>query len=604
MNRIAIMGVGMVGGALDRYFKTQNIQAGLFDPAKELSDPSVLREADVIFVAVPTPYYLDGSGFDDSFIRQAVETIPTPGKTIVLKSTILPGTTEHLQSMYPMHRFLFNPEFLTETTVDHDMQHPNRQIVGYTRESRRDAELVMGLLPHAPFEKIMPAREAELVKYVGNAFYSLKVAYANQMFDLCDRIGADYDRVKECVKAEPWMGTHHWEIFHKGYRGYGGKCLPKDTRAIAQLAERHGIDLSLLRQAESYNNALSESQGIDIRWEEGSPAKHEAVTPESTDKNRQSDSHNTFQFIQEPKMYLVTGGAGFIGSHVVDALIAEGHRVRVVDNFSSGKREQVHPRAELFEADIADLESIRPAFVGVHGVFHLAARPSVPYSVEYPIESAQTNVMGTLNVLTAARDAGVRRVVYSASSSAYGTNEPPHRPDMTPEPLSPYAIQKHMGERFAEQFSHHYGLETVSLRYFNVYGPRMNDEGAYVPVFALFLRQYRAGEPLTIFGDGEQTRDFTHVHDVARANLMAMHSPTVGRGEVLNVGGGQVPTSINAIARMFGARVVNLPPRAGDIKHSQADISLTTELIGWTPRIRFDEGLRSYLRGQGIEPSI
>lgn len=271
------MGTGMVGGALDRYFKTQNVQTGLYDPPKGLSDVEVLRGADVIFLAVPTPYYLDGTGFDDSFMRAAIEAIPVPGKTIVLKSTITPGTTEKFQALYPQHRILFNPEFLTETTADFDMQFPKRQIVGYTPESRRDAELVMGLLPRAPFEKIVSAKDAEMVKYFGNAFYALKVAYANQMFDLCQKMGVDYDTVKDCAKAEPMIvgdqRNTHLEIYHKGYRGYGGKCLPKDTRSIIQLAESLGIDLALLKEAEKYNNELQKSQGIDIQWKEGSPDK-------------------------------------------------------------------------------------------------------------------------------------------------------------------------------------------------------------------------------------------------------------------------------------------------------------------------------------------
>jgi UDPglucose 6-dehydrogenase len=275
MSEVAIVGAGMVGGALDRFFKTQNIAAGLYDPPKGFADPAVLGRADVIFIAVPTPYYLDGSGFDDSFLRAAIDAIPVPGKTVVLKSTIVPGTTDRFQELYPQHRILFNPEFLTETTVDFDMQHPNRQIIGYTPQSRKDAELVMGLLPRAPFEKIVQAKEAELVKYFGNALYALKVAYANQMYDLCQALGVDYEMVKDCAKAEPMVGTTHLEIFHKGYRGYGGKCLPKDTRSIIQQADRLGIDLSVLRAAETYNNDLGAAQGINIQWEEGSPKKSE-----------------------------------------------------------------------------------------------------------------------------------------------------------------------------------------------------------------------------------------------------------------------------------------------------------------------------------------
>lgn len=269
---IAIVGAGMVGGALDRYFKTKGIEVGIFDPPKGHHDIGVLEHADTIFIAVPTPYYFE-TGFDDTYIRAALNTIPVPGKTVVLKSTIQPGTTERLQALYPQHRILFNPEFLTETTVDHDMQFPTRQIVGYTPESRCDAEKVMGLLPRAPFEKITHAKVSELVKYFGNAFYALKVTYANQMYDVCSALGVDYDHVKECGQAEPWVGKNHLDIFHKGYRGYGGKCLPKDTRSIIQLAESLGVDLSVLKAAEAYNMELQKKQGIDVRWVEGSPEK-------------------------------------------------------------------------------------------------------------------------------------------------------------------------------------------------------------------------------------------------------------------------------------------------------------------------------------------
>ncbi len=273
MPRISIIGTGFVGAAVARYFQSKNIQTGLFDPPKGLNDASVLRDADVIFVAVPTPYYPD-TGFDDSFLRDALQSIPAPGKIVVLKSTILPGTTDKLQTLFPEHRILINPEFLTETRVDYDMQEPNRQILGYTTESRRDAEMVLDLLPRARFEKIVHARVAEIVKCLTNSFYALKVAYANQMYDLSQSMGIDYEHVKECIYAEPWLGNMHWEIFHKGYRGYGGKCIPKDMRSTIQLGNQLDVNLSLLKQAEEYNNRLCEKQGLDIRWEEGSPRKN------------------------------------------------------------------------------------------------------------------------------------------------------------------------------------------------------------------------------------------------------------------------------------------------------------------------------------------
>lgn len=295
-------------------------------------------------------------------------------------------------------------------------------------------------------------------------------------------------------------------------------------------------------------------------------------------------------------IYLVTGGAGFIGSHLCDLLLKEGHMVRVLDNFSTGKRENLREGVELFEADIRNAEAIKPAFVGVDGVFHLAAIPRVPYSVEFPVETSEINIMGTLNVLMTAKEAGVKRVVYSASSSAYG-DQPvmPLTPTMFPVPKSPYAIQKYVGEHFMRVFAELYGMETVSLRYFNVYGPRMANEGAYVTVIAIFLRQHSAGEVLTIEGDGEQSRSFTHATDVARANLLAMASSRVGKGEVLNVGGPE-EISVNKIASMIGGPTTHIAPRKGDVRRTMADISLTTQLLGWKPEVAFEEGMKGLLR--------
>jgi UDP-glucose 4-epimerase len=301
-----------------------------------------------------------------------------------------------------------------------------------------------------------------------------------------------------------------------------------------------------------------------------------------------------------PKRYLVTGGAGFIGSHLAEALLKAGHRVCVIDNLSTGKRERVPEGAEFVEADFTKLDEIAPHFAGVDGVFHVGALPRIPFSIEHPIPAAEANVMGTLNVFVAARDAGVKRVVYSASSSAYGAQEElPLRPDMPPNPLNPYALHKYIGEKIAEQFHRFYGMETVSLRYFNVYGPRMADEGAYVTVISHFKRQKKEGKPLQIHGDGEQTRDFTHVFDVVRANILAMESPNVGSGEVLNVGAGE-NWSINYIAERFGGPTEFVEGRKGEARHTKADPRLTTEKLGWKPEIRFPEGLGMILEEEGM----
>lgn len=289
-------------------------------------------------------------------------------------------------------------------------------------------------------------------------------------------------------------------------------------------------------------------------------------------------------------VYLVTGGAGFIGSHLVPALLAEGNHVRVLDNFSTGKREHVPKDAELFEADIRDLDSIRSAFQGVDGVFHMGALPRVQLSIENPVETHDVNVTGTLNVLLAARDAKVKRVVYSASSAAYGDQPSlPLHEDMKPNPKNPYGLQKYVGEEYAKIFSICFGLETVSLRYFNIYGPRLNFNGAYVSVIAVFLQQHKKGETLTIVGDGTQTRDFTFVEDVVRANMAAMKSAKVGKGDVINVGAG-ANQSVNYIAEQFGGQITHVPPRI-EPHDTLADIGKAKALLDWEPTVRFKDGL-------------
>lgn len=262
--RIGIMGLGMVGGAMFRYFeKLRGLVPGEtlfgYDPAKEGYDAlAPLQRADVVFIAVPTPYLTgeDGKvGFDLSCVRQAIAALEGE-KVVVIKSTVLPGATDRLQEEFPRHKILFNPEFLTEVTADQDMNYPDRQIVGTTPKSFNVAADIMHLLPMAPFERIMPAKEAEMVKYFGNTWFAAKVVFANQMYDLCQAVGAEYDVVKEAAAADKRIGRSHLEVFHKGYRGYGGKCLPKDTRALIELGDRLGVEMALLKRVEELNNAL------------------------------------------------------------------------------------------------------------------------------------------------------------------------------------------------------------------------------------------------------------------------------------------------------------------------------------------------------------
>lgn len=298
--------------------------------------------------------------------------------------------------------------------------------------------------------------------------------------------------------------------------------------------------------------------------------------------------------------FLVTGGAGFIGSHLVSRLLAEGQSVRILDNFSSGRRSNLETFAgqvEVIEGDLRNVSDCQKACAGVEVIFHEAAVPSVPRSVADPVTSHQANIDGTFNILLAARDAGCRRLVYAASSSAYGdVAELPKRETMRPLPLSPYAANKLVGEYYCQVFANCYNLETISLRYFNVFGPRQDPKSQYAAAIPAFVTSIMRGESPTIYGDGEQTRDFTYIDNVVQANLLASKAPGV-KGQVVNIACGQ-STSVNAIIREINTLLgTNVPPnyvpaRAGDVKHSLADITAAQELIGYQPLVQFDEGLR------------
>ena len=297
---------------------------------------------------------------------------------------------------------------------------------------------------------------------------------------------------------------------------------------------------------------------------------------------------------------LVTGGAGFIGGHLVERLVADGAEVRVLDDFSTGKEANlaaVRDDIELLREDLRDASAVARAVEGVEVVFHQGAIPSVPRSVEEPLRTHSVNVVGTLQLLEAARHAGVRRLVYAASSSAYGDTEVlPKVETMPADPLSPYAVQKYAGELHCRLYTQLYGLETVALRYFNIFGPRQDPESEYAAVIPRFACAALAGEPAQIYGDGGQTRDFTFVGDAVKANLLAADAERAP-GAVINVAGGR-RWSLNAlwdaIRQLVGVDLEanHLPPRQGDVRDSLADLSRARELLGYEPSVDLREGLR------------
>jgi UDPglucose 6-dehydrogenase len=253
-NRIGIIGVGVVGGAVREYLEAEGLEPALYDPGKRLGSPAEIDAADLIFVCVPTPY-VSGSGFDSSALESAFEVLRGE-KTVVIKSTVLPGTTERLQAKYPQHRVLFNPEFLREATALDDFLQPDRQIVGHCGDDAALAQRILDLLPPAPYEAVVPARVAELTKYATNAFLAMKLIFANELHDLCLALGLDYQEVRRGFAADWRIAESHLDIHAGGYRGYAGKGLPKDTMALLDLAEDLGVSMSLLEAAHATNAKL------------------------------------------------------------------------------------------------------------------------------------------------------------------------------------------------------------------------------------------------------------------------------------------------------------------------------------------------------------
>lgn len=307
--------------------------------------------------------------------------------------------------------------------------------------------------------------------------------------------------------------------------------------------------------------------------------------------------------MKSKKVALVTGGAGFLGSTLVPALIKEGFAVHVVDSLVGGKKERVPKEAQLHEVDIRDVEALEKVFATIAQidcVFHLAALPRVQFSIDNPKEAHATNVDGLLNVFEAARKYKVRRLVYSASSSAYGDQTiMPLTEDMKPNPMSPYAVHKHYGELLARQYSMHYGLETVCLRYFNIYGPNFDPKGPYAMAIGKFLTQAKNGEALTVTGDGSQTRDCVYSTDVARANILAATSTKVGKGEVINIGSGTNP-SILSLAKMIGKNITHIAPRV-EPHDTLANISKAKKLLGWKPTVTLKKGITELKKQAGIK---
>lgn len=297
---------------------------------------------------------------------------------------------------------------------------------------------------------------------------------------------------------------------------------------------------------------------------------------------------------------IVTGGGGFIGSHVVDALLAEGHDVHVIDTFVAGRiEERINARATYHEVDIRSFEEVASLMEGVESVFHFAALPRVQYSIEHPIETFSVNVDGTVALLKAASDARAGRFIFSSSAAVYGDQAVmPLSESMQPAPKSPYALHKSVGEQACALWSELYELPTVSLRYFNVYGPRLDPNGAYALAIGKFLRLRKEGQPIEIWGDGMNTRDYVHVSDVARANLLAATSSRVGKGEIINIGTGR-ETNVNELASLIGGEATHVEART-EPGRALAEHARAERLLEWKPTITLEEGVAALKKEWGL----
>src|SRR3989339_263609 len=297
---------------------------------------------------------------------------------------------------------------------------------------------------------------------------------------------------------------------------------------------------------------------------------------------------------------VVTGGAGFIGSHVVDRLIELGHQVVVIDNLLLGKKSFVNKKAKFVKADIRDFGKLKKYFSGAEAVFHLAADPRLPISIEDPITTHEINVTGTINVLEAARKCGVKKVIFSSSCAVYAdTDILPINENAITIPLSPYGLHKLIGEQYCRLYSSLFGVETVCLRYFNVFGPRKLATGSYPMVIPIFLDQRLKGKSLTVVGDGTATRDYVHVSDVAKANVLAWQSKAKD-GSPINIGS-SIQASVNDIAKLIGGQKINLPPRLGEMKKIQADNKKAKQLLGWSPTVKLEDGIKDLKKEWGVE---
>ena len=591
--KVGVIGLGFVGSSILKSLKLMGCDIKGYDIAKESDTFQETVESDILFLALPTVYDAEKKEYDKSCIIEVLKNLENCNYTglVVIKSTVEPKTTDKLANKFKILKLVHNPEFLTAATAFEDF-HNQKHIVLGKSNNVSDKELKILEEFYNRYYKdtllsVCTCLESESMKIFCNCFYSVKIQFFNELYLLCQKTKCDYSVVKELMLKNDWINPMHTVVpGMDGKLSYGGYCFPKDTNAL----------LEYMRSQES---------------------PHLVLEATILERNKMRDDNTNCNIINKQLKYdtlsnkkiLITGGAGFIGSNITESLLIQGvKKVRVVDNLVTGKMENIkflldkYENLEFMYGDISNLETCRKAVKDMDIICNQAALGSVPRSVNDPLSSHYANVNGFLNILIAAKEEGIKRVVYASSSSVYGDNpDLPKVEENTGNVLSPYAATKAIDEIYSGVFTKCYGMECIGLRYFNIFGPRQDPNGAYAAVIPKFIDLMKNGKQPTINGNGTFSRDFTYVENAVQANILAMTiENTECYGEAFNIGAGGQYSLLELISILNKELKTNIEPifgpnRPGDIPHSNANISKAQQMLGYVPKISFEIGISKLL---------